>query len=133
MPVENVGWDDVQRFISKLNAKTGKRYRLPSSDEWEYAAKGGNKSKGYKYSGSNNIDDVAQSPNDDDERCVVVGRKRPNELGIHDMSDGIDEWTNTRDGDSYIMVRVAGEISKSYRYRTTAGNTGLGFRLALDP
>ena len=133
MPVENVSWDDVQVFIQKLNAKTGKEYRLPSSDEWEYAAKGGNKSKGYKYSGSNNIDDVARPQNDDDERCVVVGTKRPNELGIHDMSGNVDEWTGTRVGDSHVMVRVAGEISKSYRYRMRASRSGLGFRLARDP
>ncbi|MDR3286805.1 MAG: SUMF1/EgtB/PvdO family nonheme iron enzyme, partial [Prevotellaceae bacterium] len=59
LPVEQVSWTDVQEFISRLNAATGKNYRLPTEAEWEYAARGGNKSKGYKYSGSSNINDVA--------------------------------------------------------------------------
>ena len=59
LPVECVSWNDCQKFISKLNALTGKKFRLPTEAEWEFAARGGNKSKGYKYSGSNNIDEVA--------------------------------------------------------------------------
>jgi hypothetical protein len=80
-PVENVSWDNVQEFISKLNALTGKNYRLPTEAEWEYAACGGKKSKGYTYSGSNDIDDVAWY-NDPTDSTYPVGRKQPNELGI---------------------------------------------------
>lgn len=58
-PVENITWNDIQAFIQKLNALTGKHYRLPTEAEWEYAARGGRKSGGYRYSGSNQIDDVA--------------------------------------------------------------------------
>ena len=58
-PVDQVSWDDIQVFLSKLNSLTGQTFKLPTEAQWEYAARGGNRSRGYKYSGSNNIDDVA--------------------------------------------------------------------------
>lgn len=91
LPVENVSWSDVQKFISKLNEITGRTYRLPTEAEWEYAARGGNRSKGYKYSGSDNIDEVAIlsyfAP-----KPVHVGWMIANELGLFDMSGNVMEW-----------------------------------------
>ena len=92
LPVEEVSWDDVQEFIKKLNAKTGKRFRLPTEAEWEYAARGGNQSKGYKFSGSNSISDVAWYDDNSRRKTHPVGQKRPNELGIYDMSGNVFEW-----------------------------------------
>jgi len=92
-PVENVSWDDTQEFINKLNSLTGKNYRLPTEMEWKYAARGGNKSKGYKYSGSNNIQDVAWFEDNANGSTHPVGTKQPNELGIYDMTGNVREWT----------------------------------------
>lgn len=91
-PVEYVSWNDCQEFIEKLNQLTGKNFRLPTEAEWEYAARGGNKSKGYKYSGSNNLGDVAWYSNNSSSTTHDVKTKSPNELGIYDMSGNVYEW-----------------------------------------
>ncbi len=91
-PVENVSWNDCQEFISKLNSITGQRFRLPTEAEWEYAARGGNKSRGYKYSGRNNIFDVAWYGVNSRNKTHPVKTKQPNELGIYNMSGNVWEW-----------------------------------------
>ena len=98
LPVEKVSWDDCQEFLSKLNSITGKNFRLPTEAEWEYAARGGNKSRGYKYSGSNNLSNVAWYNKNSDHKTHAVGTKNPNELGIYDMSGNVYEWCQDRYG-----------------------------------
>ena len=91
-PVEQVSWKDCQKFITKLNSLTGQKFRLPTEAEWEYAARGGKKSKGYQYSGSNNLDEVAWYGDNSSSHTHDVATKQPNELGVYDMSGNVWEW-----------------------------------------
>ena len=91
-PVESVSWNDCQEFIRKLNAMTGKHFRLPTEAEWEYAARGGNRSRGYKYAGSNDLNSVAWYEDNSGNQTHEVGSKQPNELGLYDMSGNVTEW-----------------------------------------
>lgn len=154
-PVEYVSWNDCQEFIKKLNQKTGKKFRLLTEAEWEFAARGGNKSKHTQYSGSNNIDEVAWYVRNSGSETHPVKQKKPNELGIYDMSGNVWEWcqdwyddykkdsqTNpTGPSSGSRRVRRGGSwdcdarrCRLSYRGSISPGNTdgGLGLRLALS-
>ena len=92
LPVENVSWNDCQTFIQTLNELTGMSFRLPTEAEWEFAARGGNSSQGYKYAGSNTVGDVAWYYSNSSSKTHPVATKSPNELGLYDMSGNVWEW-----------------------------------------
>ena len=105
-PVEQVNWYDCQEFITKLNELTGKHFRLPTEAEWEFAARGGTKSKGYKYSGSDDAEDVAWCESNSGSTTHEVATKAPNELGIYDMSGNVEEWCQDRYDPNYYSISV---------------------------
>ena len=124
-PMYYISWNDCQEFIKKLNQLTGKRFCLPTEAEWEYAARGGNKSRGYKYAGSNTIGDVAwysDNAYDVGESSPAygthpVGIKLPNELGLYDMSGNVEEWCSDWYGEysSSSQTNPTGPTSGSFR------------------
>ena len=117
LPVEKVSWNDCQTFISKLNALTGKRFRLPTEAEWEFAARGGNQSRHTPFSGSSRIDDVAWYDGNSGSKTHPVKTKQPNELGIYDMTGNVWEWCQDWFGSysSYAQTNPTGAGSGSYR------------------
>ena len=156
MPVTEVSWEDCQAFIKKLNKITGKEYRLPTEAEWEYAARGGAKSQGYSYAGSNNLGEVGWFKDNSGEAIHVVAEKRFNELGLYDMSGNVWEWCSDWYGpyrldakgsdnpkgpdNGDFRVRRGGSWNHdANRCRTAnrdgdfpdSGNGNLGFRLVL--
>ena len=115
-PVERVSWDDCQTFIRKLNELTGANFRLPTEAEWEFAARGGRNSRGYQYSGSSNIGDVAWYDDNSSDTTHPVKTKSPNELGIYDMSGNVWEWCQD----------WRGPYSSSSQTNPTGPSTGSG-------
>lgn len=155
LPVEMVSWNDCQEFIKKLNQLTGRNFRLPTEAEWEYAARGGQNTKGYKYSGSNDNGSVAWYESNSSKQTHAVASKSPNELGLYDMSGNVFEWCydwyGSYNSDSQInpngpssgsdRVRRGGCWSNdsrhcrvSLRYYSSSDSRliNLGFRLALS-
>lgn len=152
-PVESISWNHVQQFIQKLNSRTNKNYRLPTEAEWEYAARGGNSSKGYTYSGSNDINAVAWYDSNSESKTHPVGIRQSNELGIYDMTGNVwefcSDWYNyyiagsqtNPTGPSWGELRVTrggswfnGAIHASYRNSIDPDKRtdGLGFRLVMS-
>lgn len=157
-PAYRVSWNDIKEFIRKLNKITNKDFRLPTEAEWEYAARGGRKSKGYKYSGSNNIGSVAWYTDNSGGKTHPVKGKSPNELGIYDMTGNVwercSDWyasnyyekspsTNPQgpsSGSNRVLRggswgRIARRCRVSFRSSSDIGdrNCGSGFRLCLSP
>ena len=141
LPVECVSWNDCQEFIQKLNRLTGRNFRLPTEAEWEFACRGGNNSRGYKYSGSNDIDNVAWYWDNSGEKTHPVATKAPNELGIYDMSGNFWEWCSDwyADYTSYSQTDPTGPQSGSRRvcrgggWYGTAGYCRSSNRGSSDP
>ena len=157
-PVENVSWIDVQEFIKRLNGMTGKNYRLPSEAEWEYSARSGGKNE--LWAGTIDeakLGDYAWFVDNSEEKTHPVGEKKPNGLGIYDMTGNVWEWCQDLHDDNYYkkspvknpqgpprgqarVTRSGSWASKSWELRATARgrifpenkNPGLGFRLVLS-
>jgi formylglycine-generating enzyme required for sulfatase activity len=142
-PAYYVSWNDCQDFIRRLNALTGENFRLPTEAEWEFAARGGNKSWGYKYAGSNNIDNVAwyynnsyaKGENSSDYGSHNVATKSPNELGLYDMSGNVWEWCQDWYGSysSGSQTNPTGPSSGSSRVRRGGswGSSARGCRVSI--
>lgn len=151
-PVESVNWGECQRFISRLNELTNLNFRLPTEAEWEYAARGGNRSKGTIYAGSDDFEEVAWTGENEGKHTHPVKTKQPNELGLYDMTGNVWEWTSSgfarygqepklkpTDGGYLFVYRGGGYISserQSIVYHRSYGqltdsNPYIGLRLAL--
>ena len=158
MPVINVNWYDAVNFTKWLSEKIGLNFRLPTEAEWEYAARGGRLAKGYQYSGSNNANDVGWYKSNSGSKTHPVGLKKPNELGIYDMSGNVLEWcSDWYSGEYYLESPYSnpqGPLLGAYRicrggswnndaiylrcaFRylgdPSSRDNNLGFRLVLDP
>ncbi|MBR1769811.1 MAG: formylglycine-generating enzyme family protein [Bacteroidales bacterium] len=140
-PVETVSWRDCQDFIKELNQKTGLKFRLPTEAEWEFAARGGIKSKGYKYSGSDNIDEVAWYSGNAKDETHPVKQKKPNELGVYDLAGNVWEWCQDRYGNYKEGLQTnptgsnsgLGRVSRGGSWGDGAGYCRLSFRYFNDP
>ena len=127
-PVENVNWDDVQKFIEKLNQATGKRFRLPTEAEWEYAARSGGKRE--KWAGTNDeasLGEYAWFLVNSGEKTQPVGRKRPNGLGLHDMSGNVWEWVQDWYSGTYYSESPKDNPPGPLRLQTYRGLRGGSF------
>ncbi len=148
-PIETVNWYDVQVFILALNAMTGKNFRLPSESEWEYAARGGKKSAGTKYSGSNTVGDVSwywdnTSTSSQPQSTQAIKTKQPNELGLYDMSGNVYEWCEDDyanyvitpvDGSAYFNITAldSDRVIRGGSWSNSARNTRVSYRGSYAP
>lgn len=154
-PVELVSWNDIQQFISILNKNTGKKFRLPTEAEWEFAARGGNLSKGYKFSGGNKAVQVSWIIDNSGNTIHKTGLKQPNELGLFDMSGNVwemcSDWYGEYDnlpqvnpegakwgtgkvlkGGCYLLNSLRSRISSRGTTDPAVREKGSGFRLVCD-
>lgn len=126
-PAYYVSWEDIVNiFLPRLNKITGATFRLPTEAEWEYAARGGNQSQGYKYSGSNTIEDVAWYYNNSASSTHPVGTKQPNELGIYDMSGNVWEWCSDWSGSYTATAQTDPTGSSTGSSRVLRGGSWYG-------
>ena len=114
VPVNNLSWQQANYFIEKLNELTNENYRLPTEAEWEFAARGGNLSQGYIYSGSNNIEDVAWYSENADNQAHPVGSKLPNELGLYDMTGNVGEFVIDAYDDTFYRYSPSDNPSNAH-------------------
>ncbi|MCE2822802.1 MAG: SUMF1/EgtB/PvdO family nonheme iron enzyme [Saprospiraceae bacterium] len=127
-PVENVSWEDVQEFISRLNSRSlSQKYRLPTESEWEYAARGGVNSRGYIYAGGKMIDQVGWSNKSSGRKTQPVKGKKPNELGIYDMSGNVREWCSDWYGDYSAESQTNPQGPSEGIYRVNRGGSWNSF------
>ena len=127
LPVEKVSWNDCQEFIRRLNQMTGKSFRLPTEAEWEFAARGGNRSNHYKYSGSNNLSSVAWYGDNSGSKTHPVGQKSPNELGLYDMSGNVYEWCADWYGDYSSSAQTNPKGPSNASSRVNRGGSWNGY------
>jgi len=147
-PAERLSHDEAKEFVRRLSQMTNIHFAIPTEEEWEYAARGGQKSLGYKYAGSNDINEVAWYKDNSDGTTHPVGEKAPNELGLYDMSGNIWEWTDTQahSYDSNVMpggkifIRRGGSwwheakncrVSRRYASDHSKKTSGLGLRVVI--
>lgn len=135
LPVENVSWEDCQEFIKRLNRITGQNFRLPTEEEWEFAARGGKESEGFKYSGSNNVDEVAWYDGTDGVKtthAVGLGVAH-NELFIWDMSGNVWEWTQNNWTPSYSQSPTSERVCRGGGYSSDASMCTVTYRRNRTP
>lgn len=136
-PVEQVSWNDIQEFLQKLNAKTGRQYRLPSKAEWEYACYGGSQTE---YCGGNDINAVAWYEENSNSTTHPVGQKQANGYGLYDMSGNVAEWMENKASNEHDLRYLLGgawytsprsaRAANNFGFEPTLRSRGLGFRLA---
>ena len=141
LPIVNVSWNDAVAYCDWLSDKTGNMYRLPTEAEWEYAARGGKLSKGYKYSGGQSMPGVGWFAENSNSQTQAVAQKRPNELGLYDMSGNVWEWCKDWYG-AYTanpQTNPKGAATGSRRvlrgggWYYTAANCRVAYRNSLTP
>lgn len=126
LPVEHVSWEDCKTFILALSELTGQDFRLPTEAEWEYAARGGSKSHGYKYAGGNTPDEIMWYNANSDSTTHHVATKQPNELGLYDMSGNVWEWCRDWFGDFTDAAQISPIGPDTGEYRINRGGSWYG-------